>query len=491
MKKVIIIIFVILLVILAALGINKLFFSKDSLLGKAENTSQEYENDINNINNSVAITNQINNSEVNNVLSEGNNQVLNNVSKDNNQIKNNVQNTTNKSENTSKNTNKVESTNQNVTNKVENNVSNKNTNTQSSSKNETTTNAKPAETTTPDVNLGSGIFSNYYSKANQKLKTLTLDEKIGQLFLVRFPTNNSKEILKQYKFGGYLFFEKDFKGKTASQVKERIKELQKVANIPLLTAVDEEGGIVVRISSNPNLSKSRFKSPNALYTEGGFNKIKQDTINKSKLLSSLGINLNLAPVVDVSTSSSDYMYQRSLGKNTSLTSTYAKTVISASKGYNVSYTLKHFPGYGNNVDTHTGKAVDNRSYNQIVKNDLPPFTAGINAGAEAVLVSHNIVTSIDKSNPASLSKKVHNVLRNDLGFTGIIITDDLDMGAVSNDSNATVKAIKAGNDLIITTDYKSSISSVKQALKSGKISEKLVNEAACRILAWKYYKGLM
>lgn len=337
----------------------------------------------------------------------------------------------------------------------------------------------------------SGIFNAYEQKANQKLQTMTLDEKISQLFLVRFPNSNAKEILKQYQFGGYIFFAKDFKDKTKQQVIDTMKELQKVANIPILTAVDEEGGIVVRVSSNSNLAKSKFKSPMELYQLGGFEQIEKDTIEKSKLLNSLGINLNLAPVVDVSTNSNDYMYQRTLGQGTKLTSTYAKTVISSNKGHKVSYTLKHFPGYGNNIDTHTGTAIDKRSYQDIVNNDLPPFKAGIEAGAEAVLISHNIVTSIDKNNPASLSKKVHNLLRDDLNFTGIIMTDDLDMEAVAKDDDAVIKAIQAGNDLIITTDYKASISSVKQAVKSGKISEKTIDQAVGRILAWKYDKGMM
>lgn len=335
------------------------------------------------------------------------------------------------------------------------------------------------------------IFEDYYTKADKKMKKMKLDEKIAQLLLVRFPEKDGKEILKKYQFGGYIFFTKDFKGKTKSQIINRNKELQKVAKIPILTAVDEEGGSVVRISSNKKLIESKFESPMTLYKLGGFNKIKQDTIKKSNFLSSLGINLNLAPVVDVSTNSKDYMYKRTLGKGTKLTSTYAKTVISSSKGRKVSYTLKHFPGYGNNVDTHTGKAIDKRKYKDILNNDLPPFRAGINAGAEAVLISHNIVTSIDKNNPASLSAKVHKLLRNNLNFTGIIITDAIDMGAVSNDKNATVKAIQAGNDLIITTDYKASITSVKKALKSGKISQKTIDKAVRRVLAWKYYKKMI
>ena len=221
------------------------------------------------------------------------------------------------------------------------------------------------------------------------------------------------------------------------------------------------------------------------------NAISEDTKEKSRLLKSLGLNLNLAPVVDVSTNPSDYMYNRTIGENTVITSEYAKTVIEASKGTGVSYTLKHFPGYSNNADTHTGSSTDTRSLSDIRTNDLPPFEAGINADAEAVLVSHNIVTSIDSSNPASLSSGVHDLLRNDLNFTGVIITDDLSMGATSSITDAAVKAVKAGNDLIITTDYEESFNSIKSSVSSGTLSENDIDRHVFRILAWKYYKGLM
>lgn len=371
-------------------------------------------------------------------------------------------------------------------------ILNKNTNVQD---NKVISYTVPTVSTTdssiPSEWLDNGIFKNYYNLAYNKLKTLTLDEKIGQLFLVRYPDSNAIEDLKKYKFGGFVFFEKDFRGKTETEVQNMIKELQDNSTIPLLTAVDEEGGTVVRVSSNSNLVSEKFKSSQELYSLGGFEKIKEDTITKSEVLKNLGLNLNLAPVVDVSTNPNDYIYERSFGKNTTLTSTYAKTVIEASKGTGVSYTLKHFPGYGNNTDTHDAASVDSRTYDDIVANDLPPFEAGIDAGAEAVLVSHNTVTSIDTDNPASLSSAVHNILRNSLDFTGIIITDDLGMGAVSSIDNATVKALLAGNDLIITTDYATAISDVKSALADGTISENLIDKLAFRVLSWKYYKGLM
>ena len=336
-----------------------------------------------------------------------------------------------------------------------------------------------------------GMFSNYYKLAYNKMKSLTLDEKIAQVLLVRYPDNNGIDNLKKHQFGGYVFYAKDFNGKTKTEVKMMMDDLQNVAEIPILTTVDEEGGKVVRISSNSKLADEPFDSPSNLYTKGGFSLIRQDTIDKSALLKSLGLNLNLAPVVDVATDSNSYIYDRTLQQNTELTSEYAKTVIEASRGTGVSYTLKHFPGYGDNTDTHTGTSTDSRSYDDIFANDLPPFESGIKAGSEAVLVSHNIVTGIDGDNPASLSPSVHNLLRNQLDFTGIIIADDIDMTATSSISDTAVKAILAGNDLIITTDYESDIRDIKNAINNGSLSESMIEKAAMRIIAWKYYKGLI
>lgn len=175
------------------------------------------------------------------------------------------------------------------------------------------------------------IFESYYEKAEEKLKSLSLEEKIGQIFLVRYPEKNQVEELEKYKFGGYLLFEKDFKNKSEEEIKGEIASLQAHTNIPLLVAVDEEGGRIVRVSSNNKLIPERFKSPSELYKEGGLNRIKEDTINKSNFLYNLGINLNLAPVVDVATDKTNYIYDRTLGEDTETTSEFAKTVISASK----------------------------------------------------------------------------------------------------------------------------------------------------------------
>lgn len=342
----------------------------------------------------------------------------------------------------------------------------------------------------PETWNDKGIFSDFYEMAYTKMKTLSLDERIGQIFLVRVPEKNKISDLERYKFGGYLLFQRDFDNKTKKEVVDMIDSFQNASKIPLIVATDEEGGKVTRISGNTNLVQTPFKSSSELYKEGGFEAVKKDTVNKSEVLEDLGINVNLAPVVDVATDPDSYMYERTIKEDTKTTSDYAKTVIEASKGSKVSYTLKHFPGYGDNADTHNTSATDNRTYSKIMEDDIPPFRAGIKAGAEAVLVSHTIVPAMDKDNPSSLSASTHNVLRNELGFTGIVITDDLAMGAVNVD-NAVTKAIKAGNDLLIVTDYEDSIKEVKNAIEDGTLSEEIVDKMAFRVLAWKYYKGLM
>lgn len=335
------------------------------------------------------------------------------------------------------------------------------------------------------------MFSDYYTKATNTLNNMTLDEKISQLFLVRVPDNSIEEVSK-YQFGGYILFGKDTKNLTKEELKNKIETWQSVSKIPLLIAVDEEGGTVVRISNNNKIRDSKFKSSQELYNDGGFELIKNDTIQKNNLLYELGINVNLAPVADISTNEDDYIYSRSFGKDALETSKYIKTVINASKGTKVSNVLKHFPGYGNNLDTHTGISIDNKTIEDFRKNDFLPFKSGIEEGAEAILVSHNIINNIENI-PASLSKNIHNILRNELNFTGIIMTDDLAMSAIKdyvNDSPS-VMALKAGNDLIIITDYLTGINDIKEALKNGDLEESLIDKAVLRVLSWKYYKGLL
>ena len=330
-------------------------------------------------------------------------------------------------------------------------------------------------------------------KITKMLDNMSVEEKVGQMFMVRVPKENADKRVSEYHLGGYIMFGRDFDNKTKEEVINNIASWQSAADIPMLIGVDEEGGTVNRISTNTEFRSEPFKSSQELYAEGGFDLIYEDTITKANFLKELGINVNFAPVVDVSTNPDDYIYKRSFGKNANLTSEYAEVVVRAMKESNIASVLKHFPGYGNNADTHTGIAIDNRTLETFKENDFLPFEAGIKAGANMVLVSHNIVTNMDSNNPASLSTRVHEILRNDLGFAGVIITDDLYMDAISKnyDSSVAVLAILAGNDLICTTDFESQIPEVIAAVEDGTISIDRINESVRRILELKLELNLI
>ena len=336
-----------------------------------------------------------------------------------------------------------------------------------------------------------GVFSKYYDYAYKELKELSIDEKIGQMLLVRMDDNVADSIINDYHIAGFILFSRDFKNKTKDNIKNEIESYQRKSKIPLIFTVDEEGGSVVRISSNPNLRDKPFKSPQDIYNESGMEGIISDTKEKSRLLHSLGINVNLAPLADVSTNPNDFIYDRSFGKDANETSNYVKNVVKTYNEFGLGSCLKHFPGYGNNVDTHTGVSIDSRDYSVFENNDFLPFKEGIDANVPSILVSHNIVESMD-SVPASLSLKVHNILRNELKFTGVIMTDDLAMDAISKYvDNPNVEAVKAGNNLLITTDYKTSFNDIKEAYNNNEISEDEINEAVVKVLAWKYSLGLL
>jgi len=217
------------------------------------------------------------------------------------------------------------------------------------------------------------------------------------------------------------------------------------------------------------------------------------TKEKSEFLKQLGINVNLAPVVDVSTDSSNYIYGRTLGEDAQKTAEYAVAVTNVMNECKMGSVLKHFPGYGGNLDTHEGKSIDSRSLEYLSENDLVPFARAIEAGAQAILVSHNVVEAFDAENPATLSEEVHKFIRKGLKFDGIIMTDDLEMGAMGEYTveEVVVKAVLARNDVIITSDLKEHHKAVVEAVERGEIEEKDIYDSVVRILKWKINLGIM
>ena len=328
------------------------------------------------------------------------------------------------------------------------------------------------------------------------LSSMTMEEKVGQLFFVRCPAENAIEDVNAYHLGGYILFGRDTKDKTANELIQTIQSYQDAATIPLLIGVDEEGGTVVRVSSNPHLRSEKFASPQRLYALGGMERILADTREKDVLLGALGFNVTLAPVADVSTSSGDFIFDRSFGQDAQATADYVSAVTGQMAADGMGSVLKHFPGYGDNADTHTGIALDKRPCENFVNGDFLPFSAGFERGVDttAVLVSHNIVECMDADLPASLSPNVHHILREELGFDGVVMTDDLAMDAVSayaGDGAVAVMALEAGNDLVLTTDYRTQIPKVLEAVENGTLDKAVIDTVCRRVLSWKQALGLL
>lgn len=331
-------------------------------------------------------------------------------------------------------------------------------------------------------------------KIEQLLSAMSLEQKVGQMFIVRCPDVRAVEDVRTYGFGGYILFARDFQGRNASEVRQAIGSYQEAADVPMLIAVDEEGGKVVRVSKYGAFRKEPFASPLSIYQEGGVELLQADAHEKSLLLKSLGINMNLAPVCDVADSEQDYIYERTLGTDAKIAKAGIAGIVSRMEADGMMSVLKHFPGYGSNVDTHTGIAHDDRAMEIFENEDFLPFKAGIEAGSPCVMVSHNIVTCMDSALPASLSPKVNKVLREKIGFDGVVMTDSLSMNAITlytGNEQAAVMAVKAGNDLLCVDDYKVQIPAVVEAVKKGEISVARIDESVRRILQMKLEYGLL
>ena len=340
-------------------------------------------------------------------------------------------------------------------------------------------------------------------QAEQRLREtiagMTLEEKVGQLFFVRCPEAGAEEDVKTYHLGGLLLFGRDYKDAngewlTEEQFTKAVQGYQDAADIPLFIGSDEEGGTVTRASRNPDLFSEQLPSPQSLYAALGLDGLVQRTQEYNDRLAALGMNVNFAPVCDVSTNPNNFIYDRAFGQDAQATADYIAGVVPAYAKAGVACVLKHFPGYGNNADTHTGVAIDARPYTTFEQSDLVPFEAGIAAGAPFVLVSHNVVECMDSAYPASLSQKVHALLRDTLGFDGVILTDDLAMDAVkayAEDGSAAVLALLAGNDMIVTTDYQTQIPQVIAAVEDGTIAESDIDAHVYRVLREKQALGLI
>ena len=335
------------------------------------------------------------------------------------------------------------------------------------------------------------LFEDYYQKAEEFMKGMTLEEKIGQMLFPRFNLTNYTDDIPIKKPGGFILFAYDFVF-NETFIQQYINKSQELSEanvgLPLGLAVDEEGGTVVRVSPY-HRDEGGFPSPQQIYNESGNDGILKIDQEKRDLLRKFFLNVNLAPVADISYNSSDYIFDRTLGRGPEESAEYIEKDVEGYVNDNFTCCAKHFPGYGNNIDTHGDIAIDKRSYEQFQNEDFLTFEAAIRKQIPMILVSHNIVLCKDKKYPASLSKAWHDILRNELNYTGLILTDDLSMGAIkkyTDNISEAVLAVNAGNDILLTSDYYKHYDALMKAADDGKITEETVDKACKRIIAWKF-----
>ncbi len=326
------------------------------------------------------------------------------------------------------------------------------------------------------------------SPAEEILDSMSLEEKIGQVILARYP-DNAAEMAEKYHFGGYTLYAKDIENETPESLSAKLDGVRANTKLPPFIAADEEGGEIVRISKYAAFAEEPLPSVQEALAAG--TSMEDFTAEMSEVLKKAGVNLNLAPVADVAESQEDYIYSRTCGLDYEGTAQTVEEIVRGMKKRGIMCCLKHFPGYGSNVDTHTGIAVDEREKSDFEEKDFLPFKAGTEAGAPMVMVNHNIVTAYNSEMPASLAPEIHKALR-ELGFGGIIITDDLGMDAISDYTDSPyVTAFLAGNDMLCATDSEACFEALSEAVSDGRITEERLNESVLRIIGAKIEYGII
>ena len=325
--------------------------------------------------------------------------------------------------------------------------------------------------------------------AAQLLQEMTTEEKVAQMF---FATETSdSELVSDLGLGGLLLSDCNLENLQKTEVQAVVGSFQTGSKIPMFIGAEEEGGTVNTVSKHDLLRSLPYLSAAELMTTGGTKLVKTDTEDKCAFLRGFGINVNFAPVCDVVTEESAYLYGRALGRDADATARYVQTVVETMSGEGMIAVLKHFPGYGNGA---SAVGTDSRSLETFETEDFLPFRQGIKTGADMVMMSHTVVSALDEELPASLSRKVHTTLRRSFGFDGVVITSDLGAAGLEQygDSGAlAVAAVQAGSDMLLTSDFETQIPAVVRAVMNGEISRERIDESVLRILKLKIEMGIL
>ncbi len=335
------------------------------------------------------------------------------------------------------------------------------------------------------------------------IQNMTLDQKLGQMMIVQFTgaaySLELSTMVKQYNVGSVLIFTSNGNITDKEQLKGLVRQMQGESPIPLAVAIDQEGGTVDRLITLDGARPSEA----SIGATGDPMVAQQAGLKDEHDLTSYGINLNLAPVVDVTNVYNAQLDQRTYGNNADIVTKMAGAYLTGlQKSGKVVGTLKHFPGLGDvGVDPHTGVPRLTRSLADLEQIDWTPYRALIQQGntVHAVMVTHELVDAVDGNMPSSLSYNVvTGILRKDLGFQGVIMTDSLTMEGIQayyTQGQAAAVAVEAGDDLLMgastPTEVASMLQGIKQAMSDGKISQQRINDSVRRILLMKYQMGLL
>ena len=344
----------------------------------------------------------------------------------------------------------------------------------------------------------SNIFAAGSEKAEAFIADMTTEEKVGQLILgICADTSTAASEMQKYSLAGMLYKSENFQSMTKEDIPKTLADIAKDLKMKPIVAAQEEGGSFTTISDLSGFDEYDFNSLRTEFEIGGIQGVQKAEESKTNMLKSAGFNMNLAPVVDLAASGDQMMYSRSLSDEVETVSSYAEYCAKFDQPKGVSITLKHFPGYGtipDSADTGVGAVVDEREAEDIRSIDYTPFKRGVAAGAHCVMMSNVVVQKIDPTHTSSLSPTLHNELRTNVGFSGIIMTDVLDeadYSAYADGNKPVVQAVLAGNDLILVRDYATAYNDILAAVKAGTITEKQLNDACTRVLSYKYTVGIM
>nr|WP_296466419.1 glycoside hydrolase family 3 N-terminal domain-containing protein [uncultured Acetatifactor sp.] len=334
---------------------------------------------------------------------------------------------------------------------------------------------------------------------DERIAQMPLEDKVAGLFVVKPEAitgvgaavqagDGTRQALEANPVGGLIYFDQNIQSE--AQLKEMLENTAQYAKYPLFLAVDEEGGTVSRIGSSIG---PKTDSAGAIGETGNPENAYQAGAAMGAALYGLGFNVDFAPVADLANVEGSIMEGRAYGSDVSVVSSFVNSMVRGLQEQKVSACLKHFPGMGSATeDTHDGKVSTDRTAEQFWAEELAVFQAGINEGADMVMVSHMAAPALTGDNEPSIFSRtlVTGILREQMGFQGVIITDALDMGAISQyyaADEASIMAVLAGCDmLLMPEDYEKAYTGVLEAVRSGNIDEERINDSLRRIYRIKY-----